>query len=183
MKTKGMTVKMKECSVCGAVIENEDAPVVAMGGRGSPRLLCAQCSELFDRATLSRSFDDIAAAMDEIGKKMADSNPDKVTYDAVNEILTSAAKRAKKIQSGEYDFSADEKFEEHETVLLDDGEELEAFDEIPEELAETEEDKELDRMEAEKAEKLDKFMGWVNLGFVMGIATALIWVLIDKFFL
>ena len=49
-----------------------------------------------------------------------------------------------------------------------------SFDEIPEELQETEEDKELDRREAEKQKKFDKIMNWVSLIAIGGTLIYLI---------
>jgi hypothetical protein len=60
-----------------------------------------------------------------------------------------------KIKEGTYDFSADEKMKELEEEA--------SFDEIPEELQETEEDRELDKRDAEKQKKFDEIMNWVSL--------------------
>lgn len=137
---------MAKCCICNSLIERDDAPVFAMGVGGQPRLLCDECAHLLDVATLGREFDKIEAAMDKIGKLMADNDPDRVTFNAANELMAHASARAKAIKEGNYDFSLDEGEENTE------GE----FEDIPEELLETEEDKEQEKIEEEKAKKFDK---------------------------
>lgn len=137
---------MAKCCICDRLIEREDAPVFAMTAAGNPRLLCDECAELLDVATLGVDFDQIEQAMDKIGKLMADTDPDRVTFDAANALMARASARAKAIKDGRYDFSLDEVEDESEDEL----------DEIPEELLESEEDKEKDRIDEEKAKKFDK---------------------------
>ena len=103
---------------------------------------------------------------------MSKSNiDDRVTVATVTEMLADSAKRAQKIKEGTYDFS------------LDDAEEAEGFDEIPEELQETEEDRLLDKKEKAANEKFDKFMNWMWIGVGIGAAGFLIWKIIETFFL
>ena len=72
--------------------------------------------------------------------------------------------RAKLIKEGSYDFALDDQ-ESEEDVL----------EEIPEELRETEEDRELDRKEAEALKKFDKVTNWLWLGILVGVIGAIVY--------
>lgn len=166
---------MSKCSICQRAIAEEEPKILSMGAYGTPRYICDECSADIDEVTLGRDYEKIAATMDKIGKLLADSNPDKGTFNTVNSIMKDAAERAKKIKDGTYDFSLDEED-------CDTGDD-EGFDEIPEELLETEEDRELDRRDEEKSRKFDKFYNWVLTGVIIGAAGFIIWKIIDAFFL
>ncbi len=151
MKTK--------CSVCGASIESDECAILTMGGFATPRYICKPCEEDIDKASTSKDIEEAALAMERVGRKMADYNvEDKAVLDTVGEIMAAASERAEKIKNGIYDFS------EEEDAIQDAEEE-----EIPEELRETEEDRELDRREAEANKKMDKITNWVC--FVLLLAT------------
>ena len=107
--------------------------------------------------------------MDRVGKKMQALTPDSFTLDTVNGIIAEATERAKKIEAGEYDFSLDEQGE--------------SFDELPEELRESEEDRLLDEKEAEKLAKFDKFFNWAALGGFIAVIGFAIYILIKNLFL
>ena len=161
----------KNCSTCLTRITSEDAPVLIMGAYGTPKLLCDECAALIDTITLGREYDEITAAMQALTEKMSSANiDDRFTVDTVTKILSDSAVRAQKIKEGTYDFALDEQ-------------EDEGFDEIPEELQETEEDRLLDEKEAEDNAKFDKFMN--KLWIVLGIAAAgyVIWRIIAAFLL
>ena len=162
---------MSKCSLCTKVIASEEPKILSMGAYGTPKYICDECSADIEEVSYGKEFEKIAAAMDRVGKKMADANPDKITYNTVNSIMESAAERAKLIKEGKYDFSLDECEEETE----------EGFDEVPEELLETEEDRELDRVEEEKLKKFDKFYNWVLTGAIIGFVGFLIWRILDMF--
>ena len=165
---------MKKCCMCQTVIERDDAPVLTMGAVGNPRLLCDECSELLDAATMGKDFDAIEAAMDKIGEKMGNGNPDRATYNIVSNLMAEAAGRAKAIKLGKYDFSKDEMSDE-----LDEDE----FAEIPEELLETEEDIAKDKEDEEKAKKFDKVYNIVLAVFIAAFVGILIWRIIQAYFL
>ena len=76
--------------------------------------------------------------------------------------MTEARARAEKIKSGSYDFSEDTPCEDEDS-------------EIPEELLETEEDRELDRKDKEAEARLDKFMNWAWVGFGIAFVAYLVW--------
>ena len=135
---------MSKCSICNAAVDSENAPVLTMGGAGYARYLCDECAADLDTATLSPEVAEISDAIQRISKKMTDSTPDRLTFTTVTELFSAAMKRAKLIKSGEYDFSLDTQQDDN------------AFDELPEELAESEEDKEKDRIDEEKGKKFDK---------------------------
>ena len=148
---------MKQCVICDKAIEREDAPILGMSGYGNPKLLCDECAEDIETVTSERDCDKIAEAMARLSEKMSDFDPDSMTYVIVSDIMARAAERAKAIKDGTYDFALDE-------------EEEESFDEIPEELLETEEDRELDKRDAEKQKKFDEIMNWVSIIAIVGTA-------------
>jgi len=163
---------MSKCCICCKEIEREDPAVLAMGGAGIPRHLCDDCEALLDTATLSRDYDEAGAAIGKLSKMMAENDPDPVTYSMVNGLLLNASDRAVAIKEGKYDFALDEQVPE------DDG-----FEEIPDELLETEEDREKDRIEEEKQKQFDKFFNYVVIGACIAFAGFFIWKIIDTFFL
>ena len=163
---------MAKCCMCDANIEREDAPILSMGGGGNPRVLCDRCVELLDTATLGRDFDAIKGAIEEIGSIMAENDPDSLTFSIVSSLMVDASKRAKEIKNGTYDFALDEQNDEEG-----------GFDEIPEELRETEEDIQKDKEDEEKLKKFDKFYNYVLIGACIGMGIFLIWKIIDTFFL
>ena len=145
----------RNCCTCLARIEDEEnAPILAMGAYGNPKCLCPECAELVDTITLGTEYGSITSAMDEITKRMSQANVDDgITVDAMTALLARSAERAQKIKEGSYDFS------------LDEAEDVEdSFDEIPEELQETEEDRLLDEKEAEANRKFDRILNWMWVG-------------------
>ena len=157
---------MNVCSICGKVIEREDAPVLTISGYGNPRYLCDECSGEMDVAMSAREVDEIEAAIKTLGDKMNVCTDDHAVS-ALYSFIGVACDRRVKIKDGTYDFAIDERMKEL-------AEEEVAFDEIPEELQETEEDKELDRREAEKQKKFDDIMNWVSLIAIGGAVVYLI---------
>ena len=135
---------MKKCCICERPIEREDAPILTLGGAGYARLLCDECDSELQCVTEGRDVDQIKLAINSIGNKMANTDPDHLTYQFVTAILMKATQRGIAIKEGTYDFS------------LDEVEEEEGFDEIQEELLESEEDVELDKRDEEKMKKFDK---------------------------
>ncbi len=162
---------MAKCCMCDVNLEREDAPLLSMGAAGRPRLLCDRCAALLDTATLGSDFDEIKGAVEQIGTIMADHDPDEVTFNIVSELVAGASERAKAIRDGSYDFS------------LDQEDNNEGYDEIPEDMRESEEDIELDRQEEEKMKKFDKFYNYVLIGAGIAAAAFVIWKIVDTFFL
>lgn len=162
---------VKNCSTCLTRITSDDAPVLIMGAYGTPKLLCDDCAALVETITLGRDYDEITAAMQTLTDKMSSANiDDRFTVNTVTKILADSAVRAQKIKDGTYDFALDEQEEE-------------SFEEIPEELQETEEDRLLDEKEAEANAKFDKFMNKLWIGIAIAAAGFIIWKLIDAFIL
>ncbi|MBQ7356871.1 MAG: hypothetical protein IJW66_05665 [Clostridia bacterium] len=151
----------KKCVLCDRTITEQSPAILTVGAYGNPKCVCSACQELLDTATLGREYEKIADAMDALGKRMAESTPDKQSFDTVNEILEGAAERAKKIKAGEYDFSLDEETSEDE------------MEELPEELLETEEDRKKDESDEARAKKFDKVFNYITIG-VFGAAAILI---------
>ena len=160
----------KLCSVCNKKVDSETAAILTIGGYGNPKYICEECDGDFAEATGAKDLEAIKSAMDRIGKKMSLADPnDKLVLKTVEDIMTEASARAKKIQEGTYDFSAEE------------AEESKEEQEIPEELRETEEDKELDRKEAERNKKIDKIINWVSAILMLGVLGYAIYRLITNF--
>ena len=147
------------CALCGRIPECEEPAVLAMGKYGKPRHLCEECEEQMDIATLGRDYDEVVDAIDVLGKKATGfGKDDEVTMNAMRAFLMRAAKRAAAIKDGSYDFDSD-----NDQSIAEESDE-EGFDEVPEELLETEEDAELDRRDAEKSKLFDKIMNWFWVG-------------------
>ena len=162
----------KNCCTCLTRIVEEDAPVLAMGAYGTPKLLCEDCAALVETMTLSRDYDEITNAMESLTAKMSAANiDDRVTVATATDILHKSAERAQLIKAGAYDFA------------LDEVEDTEGFDEIPEELMETEEDRLLDEKDAIANAKFDKFMNWMWVGVGVCFVALLIYKLVDAFLL
>ena len=163
---------MRKCTICHKEITAEDAPILVMGAYGIPKVLCDECSRDLDTVTGGKEYDGISEAMNRLGERMSESSPDAQTLCVVNSILEDAAERAKQIRDGSYDFSLDEEEGENDAN---------AFDEIPEELAETEEDREKDRIDEERNKKFDKYFNWVTIGALIGVALFVIWKILDAY--
>lgn len=161
---------MSQCCICERNIDREDAPVLSMGAAGVPRLLCEECEALLDTVTESRDFQAVEAAMDKIGKLMADTDPDYVTFNTVNEIMADASERLNAIKDGSYVEPSDE--DEAESDVLED---------IPEELLESEEDKLKDEKEQEQAKKFDKVYTVIVSVLLTLTVLLLTWKLLDTF--
>ena len=162
----------KICSTCLRRIESEEAPVLVMGAYGNPKLLCDDCAKLIDTITLGKDAQEIEGAMQTLTDRMSASNvDDRFVIATVTEILNDSAERAQKIKEGTYDFA------------LDEVEDEDAMDDIPEELRETEEDRLLDEKDAAANAKFDKFLNrlWIGVGILA--ACVLIWKIIQFFFI
>ena len=154
-------MKHGNCSVCLKPIDLDTAPVLTMGGYGTPRCLCDSCAEQIEIFTRGTDYEKITAAMDEISERMSHANiDDKMTVNCITEMLVESAKRANLIKDGTYDFSLD--VDEEEYV-------------IPDELRETEEDRALDEKEEKQKQLMDKIMNWFWAAALVGVAAFAIW--------
>lgn len=158
---------MSNCCICEKSVEREDAPILAMGGAGYARVLCEECDRELQVATRGYDVEEIKAAINSLSTKMANGEPDTVTYRMMSEILITATQRAMEIKDGTYDFARD------------DEEDNEGFDEIPEELLESEEDVELDRKDEEKAKKFDKVYSIILTISLIALGGMIIWRIIQ----
>ena len=158
---------MNNCCICERNVEREDAPILAMGGAGYARVLCEECDRELQVATRGHDVDEIKAAINSLSTKMANSEPDAVTYRMMNEILVTATQRVMEIKDGTYDFARD------------DEEDNEGFDEIPEELLESEEDIELDKKDEEKAKKFDKVYSIILTISLIALGGMIVWRIIQ----
>ncbi len=158
-----MSKKDNNCALCGSIPQKEEPAILTLGSYGYPRCLCEICEQEIDTATLGRDYDEIAAAIASLGTKMTTfGKDDKMTVKTMETILEAAAKRATAIKEGSYDFALDEATEE------------DSFDEIPEELRETEEDKALDKKDEEFNKKFDKVLNWLWLFVLLGAVVVLL---------
>lgn len=161
---------MEFCSICRKRIEEENAPLLVMGGFGTPRYICDECDADLGEATSSRDTDSITAAMARLGEKIKLCDPeDKLTLKTVREIMQSASERAERIKNGEYDFSADEIAEEDA--------------EIPPELLETEEDKAAAEAEEKSAAKVDKITNIICLVILAAVVGFCAYLFLKNYFL
>ena len=158
---------MSNCCICEKTVEREDAPILAMGGAGYARVLCEECDRELQVATRGHDVDEIKAAINSLSTKMANGEPDTVTYRMMSEILVTATQRAMEIKEGSYDFARD------------DEEDNEGFDEIPEELLESDEDIELDRKDEEKAKKFDKVYSIILTISLIALGGMIVWRIIQ----
>lgn len=163
---------MKRCCICNAPIEHEDAPALVMSISGNPKLLCDDCVKALDEITLGKDYDTIEASIEKVGKMMSENELDSLTFETMNSLLASAVVRAKLIKEGKYDFSLDEKDNDED-----------GFDEIPEELRETEEDRERDRADEEKLKKFDKIFNIVAATLVILTIGFVAWRIVESFIL
>lgn len=158
---------MSNCCICERDVEREDAPILAMGGAGYARVLCDECDSELQVATRGHDVAEIKDAINSLSDKLANGEPDGVTYRMMNEILITSTQRAMEIKDGTYDFSRDEE------------EDNEGFEEIPEELLESEEDIELDKKEEEKMKKFDKVYNIILTISLIALGGMIIWKIIQ----
>lgn len=159
-------MKRCNCAICLKLVDEESAPILTMSGAGVPRYLCEECE--VDVATVSESLvhGEIAEATKKILSKITENNiDDPVTMRTVTDILSDGATRAAAIEDGTYDA---------ETEAAE-SEESEIFEEIPEELLETEEDRALDEAEEEKYKKIDKVLSWIWAVAIVAIVGLMAW--------
>ena len=160
---------MKRCSICHGNIESDEPAVLTMSGFGNPRYICSLCEKDLDDATVSREPMEISSAIERIGEKIKNANnDDELVLETVSSIIESATERGEMIKNGVYDFENDEDDDVPDTV--------------PEELLETEEDKEITRREEESQAKTDKIMNWVTLGLFIGAIGFIAYWVITNFF-
>lgn len=161
------------CCICNKEIDSERSSVLTMGVFGTPKYLCAECEEKFDIATSDKDPERIGDAMQDIGEKMANNdNVGTIVFKAVNEMFDAARERAEKIKSGEYDFSLDKPIEI-----------IEEEEEIPEELCESDEDRELDKKDEARDQKASKIIDWVTIVMFVLAGIFVLYKIIDNFFL
>jgi len=148
---------MRHCSICKREVDENEAPILAMGGFGNPKYLCAECAEDIDDVIGAKEPEKIELSMAKISGKLSESDTDDMLVaETIKEIFSAAGERAKKIRNGTYDFSEDET-------------EKDEITDIPEELLETEEDKARDEREAKAGKLYDKIFNWVALAAFLAV--------------
>lgn len=150
------------CSICKKQINEENAPIIAMGGMGNPRYICDECAAKLDVMTESADTAEIRAAISSIADIMSkNGSDDVVAHGTVKMLLAEASLRADSIDDGSYTESDDES-----------GDDVDSS--VPEELLETDEDRELDRQEQLKNQKLDKIFNWISLGVFVAAVVGIV---------
>ncbi len=160
---------IRNCCTCFNKVEEENAAILTVGPYGTPRCLCDECSALVDTITSSTESDKIKHAMDELTSRMKSANADDpLTVDVITDIIRKGAEKVKCLDGGSYR-------DEPENTANGDG-----FDEIPDELKETEEDRLLDEKDAEAERKFNKAMNiaWIVVGALA--AVLVVWKIIEK---
>ena len=161
---------MKLCSICKKNIESKEPAVLTMSGFGHPRHICEECEADLDNATLSKEPEIISDAIEKIGEKMRfANNDDALVLSTVSSIIEAATVRGEEIKNGTYDFQKDE-----------DGDA--SAEDIPEELLETEEDRELDKKEQEATKKAEKYINWVTTAIFIAAMGFIAYWIITKIF-
>ena len=162
---------MKLCSICHKKIETEEPAILTMSGFGNPRHICNECEKDLDNATLSKDPEIISEAIEKIGKKIRNANnDDELVLETVTGIIENATERGEMIKNGVYDFENDE------------AEESELEDSVPEELLESEEDRELDKKEELTRANIDKIINYATLGIFVGVLGYIVYWIISRFF-
>ena len=152
------------CSICQAPIVEEDAPVLSMGGFGNPRCLCEDCAADIECATRSKDPTAISEAAKRIVTNMQEKQiEDPITVKTVTKILAEASERRKQIKEGTYDFALDEANDD------------EILEEIPEDMLESEEDRLLDAKDEEREKKIDSVLNWVWIAMIVAMVGFMVW--------
>ncbi len=156
-----MSNTQSRCCICSLPVE-ENAPILVHGVMGIPRLLCSECEKDLDTATSAREPEEIKEAMKRLADKISEASLDELTLNTADSLLKGASERLRAIESGDYDFNED--YPEDDST---------EFDDIPEDMRESDDDKALDDKEKHKQEKFDKIFSIVAavifalaLGFV-----------------
>ena len=155
---------MSVCSICGKEVDKENAPILTMGAYGTPIHICDECAEDLDIITTSSDYNTIKSSFGKIVKFIEKSQTKgEFVNETLQNILDEAMERAEKIKNGTYDFANDTPTEDQ------------SFDEIPEELIESEDDIKLDEEEAERNAKFEKIF---NIGMAIAIAAVAVFALV-----
>ena len=165
-----MSEKKLPCSICyRQTVDKDTAPILAMGHFGTPRYICSECETLIDTVERSHDPSEIEAAMARLGETVGNNSvEDTVVLEAVEDIFKTSTERAEKIKAGTYDFALDEKEEEG------------TFDEIPEELLETEEDKQKTEKEEQFNKKFNKIMDIATIVILAAAAVLFVFFMIKR---
>ena len=152
-------VKSLKSKVLSAMGMSEEAEVVA---------LKSEVSELKETiATMQTDFQTALKSMQEEFTK------------TLTEALHPVESEALKAKEDDEDVDEEDKAQEEDGTAEETAEE-EILD-VPEELAETEEDRELDRQEEIKNKKLDSIFNWISIGILGAAAVGVIVYLLIKF--
>ena len=149
------------CAICGRPVDKENAPILTMGGYGNPRYVCEHCSADLEVVTEGTDAEKINLAINSLADKISKKNTDdSATLNTLSEILKDGRERAETIKNGGV----------VDTAEVDECE----MDDIPEHLAETEEDKAKDTRDAAKNAKIQKILDVLTYGIFGAAVVALV---------
>ena len=161
----------KYCVICKRPIESEDPAVLSLGALGTPKHICTHCEDTIDKMLSLTDYNEIMSECKTLGEALTRGDTgDESVIKSVNELITKAADRAASIKEGSYDFSEDEE---------ESGDAEESFDEIPEELRETAEDKALDEKEAHFTAIFNTVTTWISGIILVGAVGFFIYTLLS----
>lgn len=135
------------CAICKGRIDENAAPIIAMGAMGTPRYICDECAKDIDAVLEGTEPSQIRGAVSKVADKMTRNEvADEVTIAAVKGVLSEGLERAACVENGAPLPTANESYED-----------------VPDELLETDEDKALDEAEAVEREKNDRAFNLIGL--------------------
>ena len=140
------------CALCKKETDSENAAVLAFTSYATPKYLCEECENDIEKATRSMNIDEIESSIERVAEKLKQSDTDdRLVIQTVSDILNDSKDRLELIKSGDYTEEADE----------------DEFFEVPQELLESEEDKQLAKEQEEKDKTFDKYY---NIGMIIAFA-------------
>ena len=152
-----------KCCICHTEGLTEDAPILTHGAYGHARCLCPSCAEILDRVTTSCEAEELRASLRALTDlRLSNGDLDRPCCVTLNAITRQASGRLAALLDGTYQPS--------DTIEEGDGE-------LPEELLETEEDRELDRRDDEREARLDRGFNYVWIAvlvLVLGVCAYLL---------
>ncbi len=158
-----------KCCICQKLIEEKDPPILTHGAFGHPRCLCRDCETVLDTVIEGKTADEVRTALRTLSDlRIENDDYDVSTAAILTQITEDAVARADAMEAGTYvpddTVSAAEESDDDQTPCgtdvskedTDEADEWQTAYDIPEDLRETEEDRELDRRDAEREAKQEK---------------------------
>ncbi len=171
-----------KCCICQSLIEEKDPPILTHGAFGHPRCLCHGCETILDTVIQGKTAEDVRGALRTLSDlRIENEDYDGSTAAILTQITTDAIARADAMDAGTYvpEETADDDSDGDPTAgaTADVADTPEMMYDIPEELRETEEDRELDRRDAELEAKQEKFDRVARIAFLVVLGCAMAYTL------